>query len=252
MGGAMKDNMLQFLYSLKNKKKAGFFCLIDPDTQSPSESAKLAEKCQHSGVDVILVGGSLMVRDNFNETVRIIKEQVTIPVLVFPGIFNFVSPYADAILFLSMMSSRNPQLLIGEQVRTAPFIKKYDVEAIPTGYFLIESGSLTSVQFMSSSLPIPRTKYDIAVSHTLAAQYLGMKLIFFDAGSGAKQSVPAEMIKKVKENISIPIIIGGGIRTPEEAREKVAAGADFIVIGTAIEKNDQTNLIKEFAEAIHS
>ncbi|MCD6330503.1 MAG: geranylgeranylglyceryl/heptaprenylglyceryl phosphate synthase [Candidatus Cloacimonetes bacterium] len=248
----MKDNMLQFLYSLKNKKKAGFFCLIDPDTQSPSESAKLAEKCQHSGVDVILVGGSLMVRDNFNETVRIIKEQVTIPVLVFPGIFNFVSPYADAILFLSMMSSRNPQLLIGEQVRTAPLIKKYDVEAIPTGYFLIESGSLTSVQFMSSSLPIPRTKYDIAVSHALAAQYLGMKLIFFDAGSGAKQSVPAEMIKKVKENISIPIIIGGGIRTPEEAREKVAAEADFIVIGTAIEKNDQTNLIKEFAEAIHS
>jgi len=248
----MKDNMLQFLYSLKNKKKAGFFCLIDPDTQSPSESAKLAEKCQHSGVDVILVGGSLMVRDNFNETVRIIKEQVTIPVLVFPGIFNFVSPYADAILFLSMMSSRNPQLLIGEQVRTAPLIKKYDVEAIPTGYFLIESGSLTSVQFMSSSLPIPRTKYDIAVSHALAAQYLGMKLIFFDAGSGAKQSVPAEIIKKVKENISIPIIIGGGIRTPEEAREKVAAGADFIVIGTAIEKNDQTNLIKEFANAIHS
>ncbi len=248
----MKDNMLQFLYSLKNEKKAGFFCLIDPDTQTPSESAMLAKKCQLSGVDVILIGGSLMVRDNFNETVRVIKEQVTIPVLVFPGIFNFVSPYADAILFLSMMSSRNPQLLIGEQVRTAPLIKKYDVEAIPTGYFLIESGSLTSVQFMSSSLPIPRTKYDIAVSHALAAQYLGMKLIFFDGGSGAKQSVPSEMIKKVKENISIPMIIGGGIRTPQEAGEKVSAGADFIVIGTAIEKNDQTNLIKEFAEAIHS
>jgi len=248
----MKDTMLQFLYSLKNEKKAGFFCLIDPDTQAPSESAKLAEKCQLSGVDVILVGGSLMVRDNFNETVRIIKEKVTIPVLVFPGIFNFVSPYADAILFLSMMSSRNPQLLIGEQVRTAPLIKKYDVEAIPTGYFLIESGSLTSVQFMSSSIPIPRTKYDIAVSHALAAQYLGMKLIFFDGGSGANQSVPSEMIKKVKENISIPMIIGGGIKTPQEAREKVSAGADFIVIGTAIEKNDQTNLIKEFAEAIHS
>lgn len=251
MGGAMKDTILRFLYSLKNEKKAGFFCLIDPDTQAPSESAKLAEKCQLSGVDVILVGGSLMVRDNFNETVRVIKEQVTIPVLVFPGIFNFVSPYADAILFLSMMSSRNPQLLIGEQVRTAPLIKKYDVEAIPTGYFLIESGSLTSVQFMSSSLPIPRTKYDIAVSHALAAQYLGMKLIFFDGGSGAKQSVPSDMIKKVKENISIPMIIGGGIKTPQEAREKVSAGADFIVIGTAIEKNDQTNLIKDFAEAIH-
>ena len=252
MGGAMKNNILQFLYSIKNEKKAGFFCLIDPDKQEPEESAKLAEKCQHNGVDVILVGGSLMVKDNFNETVRAIKKQVTMPVLVFPGIFNFVSPYADAILFLSMMSSRNPQLLIGEQVRTAPLIKKYDVEAIPTGYFLIESGSLTSVQFMSNSLPIPRTKCDIAVSHALAAQYLGMKVIFFDGGSGAKQSVPAEMIKKVKENISIPMIVGGGIRTPEEAREKVSAGADFIVIGTAIEKNNQNNLIKKFADAIHT
>ncbi len=252
MDGTMKDKMLQFLYSLKNKKKAGFFCLIDPDKQPLEKSALLAEKCQKNGVDAILVGGSLMIKDNFNDTVRVIKEKVTIPVLVFPGIFNFVSPYADAILFLSMMSSRNPQLLIGEQVRTAPLIKKYDVEAIPTGYFLIESGSLTSVQFMSGSLPIPRTKYDIAVSHALAAQYLGMKLIFFDGGSGAKHSVPAEMIKKVKENISIPMIIGGGIKTPQEAREKISAGADFIVIGTAIEKNDQTNIIKEFTEAIHS
>ena len=143
-------------------------------------------------------------------------------------------------------------MLIGEQVRTAPLIKKYGVEAIPTGYFLIESGSLTSVQFMSNSLPIPRTKHDIAVSHALAAQYLGMKVIFFDAGSGAKQSVPTDMIKKVKKNISIPLIIGGGIRTPEEAGEKVSAGADFIVIGTAIEKNNQTDLIKEFADSIHS
>ncbi|MBN2017873.1 MAG: geranylgeranylglyceryl/heptaprenylglyceryl phosphate synthase [Candidatus Cloacimonetes bacterium] len=248
----MKDKILSFLNSRVNAAKPGFLCLIDPDKQQPDESAQLALKCQDNGVDVILVGGSLMVKDNFNETVKVIKNQVSIPVLVFPGIFNFVSPYADAILFLSMMSSRNSQLLIGEQVRTAPLIKKYDVEAIPTGYFLIESGSLTSVQFMSSSLPIPRTKFDIAVSHALAAQYLGMKLIFFDGGSGAKKSVPVEMIKRVKENISIPLIIGGGISTPEEAREKVEAGANFIVIGTAIENNNKTNLIKEFSEAIHS
>lgn len=234
-----------------DQKKPGFFCLIDPDKQRPEESAELALKCQNSGVDVILVGGSLMVKDNFNDTVKLIKDKVSIPVLVFPGIFNFVSPYADAILFLSMMSSRNPQLLIGEQVRTAPLIKKYNVEAIPTGYFLIESGSLTSVQFMSGSLPIPRNKFDIAVSHALAAQYLGMKILFFDGGSGAKKSVPLDMIKHVKQNISIPLAIGGGISTPEEAREKVEAGANFIVIGTAIENNNKTNLIKEFAEAIH-
>ena len=115
----MKDKILNYLYSQVDDGKHGFFCLIDPDKQQPDESAQLALKCQDNGVDVILIGGSLMVKDNFNETVKVIKSQVSIPVLVFPGIFNFVSPYADAILFLSMMSSRNPQLLIGEQVRTA-------------------------------------------------------------------------------------------------------------------------------------
>lgn len=248
----MKNDIVKFLYSMANTSKPGFFCLIDPDKQEPEESAQLALKCQKNSVDVILVGGSLMVKDNFNETIKLVKNTVSIPVLVFPGIFNFVSPFADAILFLSMMSSRNPQLLVGEQVRTAPLIKKYDVEAIPTGYFLIESGSMTSVQFMSSSLPIPRNKFDIAVSHALAAQYLGMKMIFFDGGSGAQQSVPTEMIKRVKRDISIPMIIGGGIKSPEEAQGKVSAGADFIVIGTAIENNNKSNLIKEFAEAIHS
>jgi len=248
----MNNKIQKFLYSIKKKKRAGFFCLIDPDKQKPKKSAELAKKCQRSEVDVILVGGSVMSNDFFHETVHIIKENVTIPVIVFPGIFNFVSPHADAILFLSMMSSRNPQLLIGEQVRTAPLIKKYDVEAIPTGYFLVESGSLTSVQYISNSLPIPRIKNEIAVSHALAAQYLGMKLIFFDSGSGAKLSVPVGIIREVKKNISIPLIVGGGIRTPEEAREKVAAGADFIVIGTAIENNNTNDSIKDFAHAIHS
>lgn len=248
----MKKTYVKFMYDFSERGKAGFLCLIDPDKQQPVEAAELAHRCQANGVDAILVGGSLMVMDNFNETVKQMKQKVDIPVLVFPGIFNFVSPYADAILFLSMMSSRNPQLLIGEQVRTAPLIKKYDVEAIPTGYFLIESQSLTSVQFMSNSLPIPRTKLDIAVSHALAAQYLGMKLIFFDGGSGAKLSVPVEMIREVKKNVSIPLIVGGGISTPEEAHEKVEAGANFIVIGTAIETHKDKNLIKDFAQAIHT
>lgn len=239
------------LQKIREERGAGFFCLIDPDKQKPEQSLDIAHKCKNVGVDGILVGGSMMAEPNFNSTIKLIKENIQIPVIVFPGIFNFVSPFADAILFLSMMSSRNPQLLIGEQVRAAPLIKKYEVEAIPTGYFLIESGTLSSVQFMSNSLPIPRKKVDIAISHALAAQYLGMKFIFFDAGSGAKESVPLQMIRKVKEAINIPLIIGGGIKDPEEARKKVDAGADFIVIGNVIEDNNSERAISDFSKAIH-
>lgn len=252
MGGPIMINKrYNYLLDVKSKKGAGFLCLIDPDNQPTAESLKLAKKCATSGADTILVGGSLMIKDNFNETVSLLKDELDIPIIVFPGIFNFVSPDADAILLLSMMSSRNPQLLIGEQVRAAPLIKQYGVESIPTGYFLVQSNSYTSVQFMSQSNPIPRNKADIAISHALAAQYLGMKLVFFDGGSGAKLSVPTDLIKSVSAEIDIPLMIGGGIRSPEVAREKVEAGADFIVIGTAFEEDNSNNLIKEFAEAIH-
>ncbi|MEA2103212.1 MAG: geranylgeranylglyceryl/heptaprenylglyceryl phosphate synthase [Candidatus Cloacimonadota bacterium] len=239
------------LLKIGENKGAGFLCLIDPDKQKPEQALEIGYKCKSAGVDAILVGGSMMVEHHFNSTIKAIKNKIELPVIVFPGIFNFVSPFADAILFLSMMSSRNPQLLIGEQVRAAPLIKNYGVEAIPTGYFLIESGTLSSVQYMSHSFPIPRDKIDIALSHTLAAQYLGMKLIFFDAGSGAKQSVPEQMIAHVKESINIPLIVGGGIKTPEDARKKVDAGADFVVVGNVFENNRTENIIAEFSEAIH-
>jgi len=252
MDSTMKNKTLyKKLLEIKAKKGAGFFCLLDPDKQTPEEAIIMAKKCISADVDAILVGGSIMVENNFDLTIKAIQDNVNIPVMVFPGIFNFVSPYADAILFISMMSSRNSQLLIGEQVRAAPLIKKYNIETIPTGYFLIESHTLTSVQYMSHSIPIPRTKYDIAISHALAAEYLGMKFIFFDGGSGAKKSVPTKMIRKVKKSINIPLIIGGGIKTPDEARKKVEAGADFIVIGNVIENRNLKNLINEFARAIH-
>lgn len=246
-----KETVYDFLLNIIKTKMAGFLCLIDPDKQEADKAVKLAGKCADSGVDAILVGGSIMLEDNFSPTIKAIKQAVKIPIIIFPGIFNVCSSYADAILFMSMVSSRNPQLLIGDQVKAAPMIKKSGIETIPTGYMLIESSSLTSVQYMSNSLPIPRNKYDIGVAHALAAQYLGMKLVFMDAGSGAKFSVPTEMIRNVKNNINIPLIVGGGIKTPEEAKEKVEAGADFVVIGSAIEDNDDCNLIKEFASAIH-
>ncbi len=248
----VKNNKIyNYLLEVIRRKKAGFFCLIDSDKQDLQQSAELAKDCEKSGADAIFVGGSIMLKNDFDSTVIAIKKQIKIPIIIFPGIFSLGSPHADAILFMSLLSSRNPQLLIGEQVRAAPLIKKLQVETIPTGYLIIESGSLTSVQYMSNSTPIPRDKNDIAIAHILAAQYLGMKIVFMDAGSGAKMSIPVNMIDAVKKNMDIPLIVGGGIKTPDDARKKVNAGADFVVIGHAFEKNPDKNLIQNFADAIH-
>ncbi len=236
-----------------SKKQANYFCLLDPDNLSGEEAEEFACKSEENGADGLLVGGSLMYHDCFEENLRKIKEKVTkIPVLIFPGLFNFVSPHADALLLLSVVSSRNAQMLIGEQVRAAPLIKRYGIEAIGTGYLLIDGGNSTSVQYMSHSLPIPHAKNDIAAVHALAAQYMGMRIIYMDAGSGALRPISDSMIATVKSDIEIPLIIGGGIREPETASQKAAAGADFIVTGNILEKGFDANLIKEFARAIHS
>ncbi len=232
-------------------EQANYVCLIDPDSTDVRESVDLAVKCEKYGADIILVGGSIMLHNRFRDTLRAIKNAVSIPVLIFPGVFEFVSPDADALLLLSVVSSRNAQMLIGDQVRSAPLIKSTGVEAIGTAYMLIESGSLSSVQYMSYSIPIPREKHDIAVAHALAAQYLGFRLLYMDAGSGADYSISPEMIKRVKQNTELPLFIGGGIRTPEDAYSKAEAGADFIVTGTSIENTKDHGLIKAFADAIH-
>jgi putative glycerol-1-phosphate prenyltransferase len=163
-----------------------------------------------------------------------------------------VSPIADAILFLILISGRNPDYLIGNQVLAAPIVRKSGLEAISTGYMLIEAGNSTSVEFMSNTRPIPRDKTDIALAHALAAEVIGMKLIYLDAGSGAQTSVPEEMLKTIAQKSSLPIIVGGGIRTPDEARKKVEAGASFVVTGTVTELNNHHSFIKEFAKAVHA
>lgn len=234
------------------KERANYLCLIDPDKIDEKQAVQYAKTCEENGADGLLVGGSLMLTNNFESNLKVIKENVNIPVIIFPGIFNFVSKYADAILLLSVVSSRNPQMLIGEQVRAAPQIKQYNLEAIGTAYMLIDSGQNTSVNFMSSSFPIPRTKNDIAVAHALASQYLGMKIIYLDAGSGAEYPVPDDMIREIKKNISLPIILGGGITNPKIAAQKAAAGADFIVTGNILERNLDSKLIREFANSIHN
>ena len=162
-----------------------------------------------------------------------------------------ISPKADAILFLSILSGRNREHLIGNQVLAAPLVKKIGLEAISTAYLLVESGKTTSAEFMSNTRPLPRHKTDIALAHALAAEILGFKMIYLEAGSGAELSIPEEMIGAITKYCSVPLIVGGGIKTPDTARQKVQAGAKFIVTGTVFEKDGNADLMKEFALAIH-
>jgi phosphoglycerol geranylgeranyltransferase len=246
------NSILNYLLHIKNEKGAGYLVLIDPDKQDVSAAAAFAELASKAGVDAFLVGSSILISDHLDAVIKGIKQVSDLPVIISPGGANHISRYADAILFLSLISGRNPEFLIGEHVKAAPIIKKYNIEAISTGYMLIDGGIYTSVQFMSATFPIPRDKLDIAVAHAMAAELLGMKTVYLECGSGAKLSVPEEMISGVKASTNIPIIVGGGITKPESAAAKVKAGADFIITGNALEKVDGASLVYEFAEAIHN
>ena len=235
---------------IKNKNRKSFAVLIDPDKYDSKGLVSLIFSIQENKADFILVGGSLMTHDHLGETIQSIKDQTDIPVILFPGSLMQINDKADAILLLSLISGRNADLLIGTQVIAAPYLKKSRLELLPTGYMLIESGPLTTAQYISNTIPIPRQKDDIAACTAMAGEMLGLRLIYMDAGSGAELPVPASMITKVRENISIPLIVGGGIRTPEQALASCSAGADVIVVGNAIEKDH--SCIKEIAHAVHS
>ena len=230
-------------------KGAGFIILIDPDRKNDKKLETLVENANRSDVDAIFVGGSLMMDGGYHDRVARIKDVAKIPVIFFPGSVGQINEYYDAMLFMSVISGRNPHYLIGEQVIAAPIVKDLALEAIPTGYMLLDGGSATTVEFMSGSLPIPLDRPDIAVAHALAGQYLGMKLLYLEAGSGAKYPVPIEIIKQVASETNVSLIVGGGIRTPKAAAERVKAGASFIVAGTAIEKSSE--LMDEFSAAVH-
>lgn len=246
----MQNKTYEQLLKIKRARGCGFLVLLDPDRSSPRELSRYAALCDRSGVDAFLFGSSLMVANDFEKSLVAVKKAVKKPVIIFPGSSAMVSARADALLFLSMVSGRNPNLLIGEHVKAAPAIKKLGIEVIPTAYMLIESGVITSVAYLSNTFPIPNHKPDIACAHALAGQYLGMKMVYLEAGSGAEKPVPVEMVKKVSAYVEIPVIVGGGIRQAEHARKVAKAGASFVVIGNALE--DSPQMVKEFAEAIHS
>ena len=238
------------LLAVKQRRGAGYLTLLDPDRLDPAELERRAVACADAGADAILLGTSLMLSGANNiEVFRRIKKAVEIPVISFPGGIGQVVPNADAILFLSMISGRNPELLIGEHVKAAPLLKEYGTEVISTGYMLIESGTLTSLEYMSFTRPIPRHRPEIAMAHALAAEYIGMKTIYLEAGSGAQASVPEEMVEAVSTYVSVPILVGGGIRDPESARAKVVAGASFVVTGTVVEED--LGRLAELSAAVH-
>jgi putative glycerol-1-phosphate prenyltransferase len=222
--------------------------LIDPDKTEDASLQSLLKYSVDAGVDYFFVGGSLLINNRMDECIKILKQANDIPVVLFPGNTLQMSWKADAILFLSLISGRNAEMLIGRHVISAPYLKLSPLQVIPTGYMLIESGRPTAVSYMSNSDPIPADKDDIAMCTAMAGEMLGLKLIFMDAGSGAINPVSNQMISHVKQSIGVPLIVGGGIRSPEKAAETASAGADVIVIGNAAEKDPA--LVAEIAAAI--
>ena len=231
------------------KNGAGFIVLIDPDKKNDEKIIEIVENANLNGADAIFVGGSIMMDSFYNERVKKIKSISNIPVILFPGGVNQVSKHFDAILFMSLLSGRNPHYLIGEQVLAAPIIKDIGIETIPTAYLLIDGGSSTSVEYISGTKPLPPSKPDLLIGHALAAQFLGMKMIYLECGSGAKNRIPDETLRAVSSEIDIDVAVGGGVRTPEDAGQLVNSGASFVVIGSAIENSKDS--ISDFASAIH-
>src|SRR5688572_8841748 len=246
--------MNQTIYlSLLQKKARGqksFAVLVDPDKTSIKDAEKLVSLCVDAKVDYLLVGGSLVVTHQLHDLVTEIKKLCSIPVILFPGSPSQLTPAADALLYLSLISGRNAELLIGQHVISAPIVKKSRLEIISTGYMVIDGGAPTTVSYISNASPIPSDKNEIAICTAMAGEMLGMKLIYMDAGSGAKRAISEEMISAVAKQIEVPLVIGGGIVDPEKAYRNCKAGADVIVIGNAIEKD--ASLIKEMSAAIHS
>lgn len=239
--------------SLLEKKRAGnksFALLVDPDVLNGARLNRLINIASSTKVDYILVGGSLVVSDQLQSCVQSLKSELSVPVILFPGNPSQITPAADALLYLSLISGRNPEMLIGQHVVSAPAVKKSGLEILSTGYMLIDGGAPTSVSYISNTIPIPADKPDIAVCTAMAGEMLGLKMIYMDAGSGAITPIQTDMIQRVAQHVDLPLWIGGGIRNPEQAYLNCKSGADVIVVGNAIEKDPE--LLIEMANAVHS
>ncbi len=226
-------NILQRFEHCSKSRSKQLALLMDPDKTDESDIYRVMAL----DPDYIFLGGSLLTEDCFQEVAQSLRDiNKNIPVVLFPGGITQVHPMADAILFLSLISGRNPELLIGKHVEAAPRIRQLNLECIPTGYMLVESGKITTAQYITQTTPIPYHKPEIAASTAMAGEMLGMKCMYLDAGSGADKAVSNNMISAVRQAVSLPIIVGGGITTAEKAQHVWQAGADIIVIGSAFEE----------------
>lgn len=244
---------MKILEILEHRHRAGkksVAVLVDPDKADDVIKLKhLVHLANENCIDFFFVGGSLVTTPNISEVIQLIKEDVNIPVVLFPGSSLQIDPSADAILFLSLISGRNPDLLIGQHVQAAPILKNNHMEVMPTGYMLISSGRTSSVAYISNTTPIPEDKYSLAACTALAGEMLGLRLIYLDAGSGAEREISPRMISAVRKAINVPMIVGGGINTPQKALSALEAGADVIVIGNALEKTP--DLLTEISDKVY-
>ncbi|MCU0416559.1 MAG: geranylgeranylglyceryl/heptaprenylglyceryl phosphate synthase [Cytophagaceae bacterium] len=244
----MGKHILQRLESNIEKGIKSFAVLLDPDKLDQVtllKTIQLAVECQ---VDFFFLGGSLLTRYQLPNIVRTIKDHSSIPVILFPGSNLQIEPTADALLFLSLISGRNPEFLIGQHVISAPIVRKSNLEVLPTGYILIDCGKPTTVSYVSNTTPIPYDKPAIAACTAMAGEMLGLKMMYLDGGSGAQQPVSRKMIATVRKSVQVPIIVGGGLNTPDKAVDALQAGADVVVVGNSIE--DDPSLMIEMAERI--
>jgi putative glycerol-1-phosphate prenyltransferase len=243
-------SILEILQQRHVSGRKSIAVLVDPDkVHDPATLQHLINLATENLVDFFFVGGSLVTTTNLSEVILQIKQNVTIPVILFPGNSIQLDASADGLLFLSLISGRNPELLIGQHVVAAPIIKNTKLEVISTGYMLINSGRTTSVAYMSNTTPIPDDKYSLAACTAMAGEMLGLKTIYLDAGSGAEKEISARMISAVRKAVNVPLIVGGGIDTTQKAITALEAGADLIVIGNALEKDPE--LLNEIAEKIY-
>lgn len=242
--------LLDIIQSRHQQGKKSIAVLIDPDkADDPAKLMTLINLATENCIDFFFIGGSLVTTANLAEVVRTVKENVNIPVVLFPGSSLHIDPAADAILFLSLISGRNPDLLIGQHVQAAPILKNSRIEVIPTGYILINSGKTTSVAYISNTTPIPEDKFSLAACTAMAGEMLGLRLIYLDAGSGAEREISQKMISTVRKSISTPLVVGGGINTSQKALAAFEAGADIIVIGNALEKDP--DLLSEISDRVY-
>jgi putative glycerol-1-phosphate prenyltransferase len=240
----------QSIVAAKQQGRKCFALLIDPDEVHLGNLSALTRLSEEAGVDLIFVGGSLMMQGQLSTCLQELKAATDIPIVLFPGSPLQINEQADGLLFLSVISGRNPELLIGQQVISAPYLFRSKLEVISTGYMLIDGGAPTTATYMSNTLPIPADKPEIALATAMAGEMLGLKLLYMDAGSGARHPISEAMIRRINKDIHIPLIVGGGIRTSERAFRTASAGADVVVIGNAIEKDRK--LLKEMVEAVHA